>query len=252
MPSSSRPGTLVLSIDLAFSDGVGISRAPCLHALNEVCEALAASDVPATWAVPSTGEPDSEAFQRECGRGERAVLFSTGAGITRASLAAQLGENARHAQATGERPTTLVVPEASLDVSHHDVLLKHRISVVRVDVPAGRETRGGWWRRRFNAAAQMRSLRWGLTELSNAVRLRERGLSATRRAVENAARGDLVAIVIDAQQIAAGTRDVVQFVGHVGRLSGQRALDCRTIAAALAERATSRRSSARSILRPAA
>lgn len=255
MPSSSHPGTLVLSIDLAFSDGARISRAPCLHALNEVCEALAVADVPATWAVPATGAPDSEAFRRECGRGEWAVLVPViGADISRASLAAQLAESTRQAQSLGHQPTTLVVPDAgpNRDLSHHDLLLKHGINAVRADAPARREARVGWWRRRFHASAQMRSLRWGLTELSNAVPLRQRGLSATRRAVEASARGDLVVVAIDAKQIAAGVRDAVQLIGHVGRLSGQRVLDCHTLAGALAEHATNRRSAARSILRPAA
>lgn len=254
MPSS-QPGTTVLSIDLAFADGVGISRAPCLRALNDVCEALAAADLPATWGVPAAGAPESEAFRRECGRGEWAVFVpAIGAGVGNDTLAAQLGESVRQAQIVGHLPTTLVVPEIgpNRELSHHDLLLRHGINRVRVDAPAGREARTGWWRRRLNATAQLRSLRWGLTELSNVVRLRQRGLSATRRCLEGATRGDFVVIVIDAKQISSGARDVVRLIEQVGRLSGARALLCHTIAGALAERAINRRPAARSILRPAA
>lgn len=256
MPSSSQPGTIVLSIDLAFADGAGIGRAPCVRALNEVCEALAAADVAATWAVPAAGAPDSNVFRRECGRGEWASLLGplTDRSITREALAAQLGESVRRAQDVGVQPTTLVVPkiEPDCDLSHFDLVHKHGFTAVRVDVQAGRETRGLWGRRRSSPAAQLRSLRWGLTAISNVARLRQRGLAATLRTVERVTPGELTIIAIDAEQLTSGSRDVVRLIGRIGQLVSRRAVLCRTIAGALAERATHRRPAARSILRPAA
>jgi hypothetical protein len=255
MPRSPQAGTFVLSIDLSSAQGAPETGSLSVRALEDICDALAAAELPATWAVPSRAAPECDAFRRACGRGELAVLAigPSGEGFDRAALAAQLAAGLRQAQNVGHRPTTLVVPGSTgldRDLPEQDLLVKHGITAIRVDAPTSRAT---WWRRRSAGMSQMRSVRWGLTEVSHAVRLRERGLSATLRALDRAAAGEFVVVVADAEQLSSGSRDLMRLIGRAGQLAGEHAVHCRTIAGAVAERAIHRRTgAARSILRPAA
>ena len=264
MSNVPQPGLFVLSIDITLAPE---TTAAATWAVA-VAEHLAASRLPATWALDlATNTELAGDLKSADAAHEIAVLADrswAGYHAERQLVAAELDRRVLGAAAAGQAPTTLVLSDGRV-TEHVDLLLKRGITAVRtiaqsrrLDQANGRE---GWlrrWRGANAATAPVRSLRWGLWEIGRSLDLIGLRYGALARAVDQVASGGgLVHLSFDLAgltgNVSTGLKLVDRIATQVAHLREQRYIEALTITELVGRLSRPRQNlPARSILRPAA
>jgi len=263
MSLTPQPGLFVLSIDVSLArETTAVAWAVA------VAEHLAASRVPATWALDLTTNPDLVADLKSAEAGHEVAILAdrswAGRYTPRHLVAAELEIRVRGAVTAGYAPHTLVLTGGHV-TEQFDLLIKHGITAVRsVEKSWCRDDarEGAAWLRRWRGADvatnSVRSLRWGLWEIGHsldAIGLRH---GVVGRAIDQAAAsGGLVHLSLDLAgltgKVSAGLKLVDRIVAQVAPLREQQSIETLTIAGLAARLSRPRQNPpARSILRPAA
>ncbi|MBI2824337.1 MAG: hypothetical protein HYX69_06585 [Planctomycetia bacterium] len=253
---------------LTFRDS-SIAGAKNAGAVASLLRFLTDHDLTATWATdrPVTW-PHAAMVAADQPRQELALLADawSPSNAARAAFGTELARRVLESRASGLALSTLYV--SGTTVPHRDLLVKYGITAVgplsadEAARPASGMLRlfradGGKAAHGPTNASQVRSLRWGLWELPEAIDLLHVGAKRARRALRQAAAGGIAHLTVDLAALEAGGRRALARLDDVLRLMvelrerGQ--LQSRTAAGAVA-RLTRRRVTiaACSILRRAA
>jgi len=264
MSLATQPGLFVLSIDTSLKRETKAVAALAVA----VAEHLAASRVPATWALDLATNPDLVVDLKCADPAHEIALLAdrswAGRHTPRHLVAAELERRVRRAAAAGHPPCTLVLAEGHV-TEHLDLLVKQGITAVRSAARSWRrhDARGGaaWlrrWRGAEAASAPVRSLRWGLWEVGKSLDVIGLRHGAVGRAIDRAAAGGgLVHLSLDLAgltgNVSAGLKQLDRIAAQVAPLRERRAIEALTIAGLAARLSRPRQNPpARSILRPAA
>lgn len=227
MSTATKPGQLVLSIDLSHaaespSDGDGSVLSLPRHA-DQIGRAVNEHGLTATWIASHAATPVFvEQLQRFRAVQELAILSETGwAGrdVSRKHFAEELARRTSRVRTSGLIASTLIVPEIH-DAIHFDVASKYGIRAIIIAGPSDPRPRGlaSSIIKKPTLATRLQTLRFGVVAVPISVKW-PRSTSAwfgtgsrkLQRMIQAAASaGSLLHVMIDARAIDRGGRPAIK------------------------------------------